>query len=120
MGRQGLAAGLAVAGRDNGFSAKKRRKIVLATAAAYRTSMVRFAGQGNLPVWYAQLHMNEVLSQIGDQLDAKHRARTEAALDTAQSRDSIQALAKLATMVDGRAGSRASHRCWRPWRSCWA
>ena len=66
-----LAAGLAVAGRDNGFSAKKRRKIVLATAAADRTSMVRFAGQGNLPVWYAQLPMNEVLSQIGDQLDAK-------------------------------------------------
>jgi uncharacterized protein (DUF2252 family) len=98
-----LAASLAVAGRDNGFSAKKRRKIVLATAAAYRASMVKFAGQGNLPVWYAQLDMNEVLSQIGDQLDAKRRARTEAALDKAQSRDSIQALAKLTTMVDGRA-----------------
>jgi hypothetical protein len=35
-----------VAGRDNGFSAKKRRMIVLATTAAYRTSMVKFAGQG--------------------------------------------------------------------------
>jgi uncharacterized protein (DUF2252 family) len=50
-----LAASLTVTGRDNGFSAKKRRMIVLATAAAYRTSMVKFAGQGNLPVWYAQL-----------------------------------------------------------------
>jgi uncharacterized protein (DUF2252 family) len=98
-----LTASLAVAGRDNGFSAKKRRKIVLATAAAYPTSMVKFAGQGNLPVWYAQLDMNEVLSQIGDQLDAKRRARTEAALDTAHSRDGIQALAKLTTMVDGHA-----------------
>jgi uncharacterized protein (DUF2252 family) len=98
-----LAASLTVAGRDNGFSAKKRRMILLATAAAYRTSMVKFAGQGNLPVWYAQLDMREVLSQIGDQLDTRRKARTEAALDKAQTRDGIQALAKLTTMVDGRA-----------------
>jgi uncharacterized protein (DUF2252 family) len=76
-----LAASLAVAGRDNGFSAKKRRKIVSATSAAYRQSMVEFAGQGNLPVWYPQLDMNEVLAQIGDRLDAKRKTRTEAALD---------------------------------------
>jgi len=98
-----LAASLAVAGRDNGFSAKKRRKIVLAAAAGYRTSMIEFAGQGNLSVWYSHANMDDLLSQIGDQLDAKRKARTQAALDKAQSRDSLQALAKLTTMVDGRA-----------------
>ena len=34
-----LAASLAVAGPDNGFPAKARRKIVLAAAGAYRTAM---------------------------------------------------------------------------------
>jgi Uncharacterized protein conserved in bacteria len=98
-----LAASLAVAGRDNGFSSKKRRKILLATAAGYRTSMIEFAGQGNLAVWYSHLDMDELLAQIGDQLDARRVASTQAAMDKAQSRDSIQALAKLTTMVDGRA-----------------
>jgi uncharacterized protein (DUF2252 family) len=98
-----LAASLAVAGRDNGFSAKKRRKIVLAAAAGYRRSMIEFAGQGNLSVWYSHANMDDLLSQIGDQLDAKRKARTQAALDKAHHRDSLQALAKLTTMVDGRA-----------------
>jgi uncharacterized protein (DUF2252 family) len=98
-----LAASLAVAGRDNGFSAKKRRKIVLAAAAGYRRSMVEFAGQGNLSVWYSHANMDDLLSQIGDQLDARRKARTRAALDKAHHRDSLQALAKLTTMVDGRA-----------------
>ena len=34
-----LAASLAVAGRDNGFGTKERRKIVLAAAAGYREAM---------------------------------------------------------------------------------
>jgi uncharacterized protein (DUF2252 family) len=98
-----LAASLAVAGRDNGFSAKKRRKIVLAAAAGYRQSMTEFAGQGNLAVWYSHANMEDLLSQIGDQLDAKRKARTQAAVDKAHHRDSLQALSKLTTMVDGRA-----------------
>jgi len=96
-----LAASLAVAGRDNGFSAKKRRKIVLAAAAGYRQSMIEFAGQGNLSVWYSHANMDDVLSQIGAQLDANRKARTQAALNKAHHRDSLQALAKLTTMVDG-------------------
>src|SRR5450631_4010108 len=98
-----LAASLAVAGRDNGFSAKKRRKIVLAAAAGYRQSMIEFAGQGNLSVWYSHANMDDLLSQIGDQLDAKRKARTQAALNKAHNRDSLQALAKLTKMIDGRA-----------------
>jgi uncharacterized protein (DUF2252 family) len=38
-----LAASLAVAGRDNGFPAKARRKIVLAGVEGYRTAMRAFA-----------------------------------------------------------------------------
>jgi len=98
-----LAASLAVAGRENGFSAKKRRKIVLAAAAGYRNAMIEFAGQGNLAVWYSHANINEVLAGVADQLDSKRKARVQKNLDKAHSRDSLQALAKLTTMVDGRA-----------------
>ena len=66
-----LAASLAVAGRDNGFSTKKRRRVVLAAAAGYREAMREFAKSGNLTVWYSHLDMDEVLTQIGDQLDER-------------------------------------------------
>jgi uncharacterized protein (DUF2252 family) len=98
-----LAASLAVAARDNGFTSKQRRKIVLAAATGYRRAMIEFAGQGNLTVWYAHLDMDQLLPQIGRQLDATRKARVRAMLDKAHSRDSLQALAKLATMVDGHA-----------------
>ena len=45
-----LAASLAVAGRDNGFGIKARRKIVLAAAGSYRTAMRGFAEQPFLDV----------------------------------------------------------------------
>jgi uncharacterized protein (DUF2252 family) len=98
-----LAASLAVAGRDNGYSAKKRRKIVLAAAAGYRELITELAGQGNLAVWYSHANMDDIMSQIGSELDAKRKARTQAALNKANSRDSLQALTKLTTMVDGQA-----------------
>ncbi|HEY5136587.1 MAG TPA: DUF2252 domain-containing protein [Candidatus Nanopelagicales bacterium] len=97
-----LAASLAVAGRDNGFSAKKRRRVVLAAAAGYRESMREFATTGNLAVWYSHMEMDDVLRQIGDQLDERRVSMTQAALDKARGRDSIQALSKLTTIVDGR------------------
>jgi uncharacterized protein (DUF2252 family) len=98
-----LAASLEVAGRDNGFSAKKRRQVVLSAVSAYRTSMIQFASQGNLAVWYSHQDIKDMLAQFGGQLDAKRTKRTQAVIEKAQSRDSIQALAKLTTMVDGRA-----------------
>jgi hypothetical protein len=98
-----LAASLAVAGRENGFSVKKRRKILLAAAAGYRQLMTEFAGQGNLAVWYSHANMDELLAGVGDQFDSKRKARVQKQLDKAHSRDSLQALAKLTTMVDGRA-----------------
>jgi len=98
-----LAASLEVAGRDNGFSAKKCRNVVLAAAAGYREAIAKFAGQGNLAVWYAHLDIDEVMKQVKTQLDAKRVVRTRAMVDKARGRDSVQALAKLTRQVDGRA-----------------
>jgi len=98
-----LAASLAVAARGNGFSTKKSRSIVIGAVAGYREAMRSFAAQGNLAVWYSHLDMADLMTQIGDQLDAARKAKTQAVLDKARSRDSVQALAKLTTMVDGNA-----------------
>ena len=46
-----LVASMAVAGRDNDLSTKKRRRVAVATAAAYRTAMREFAAMPVLNVW---------------------------------------------------------------------
>ena len=66
-----LAASLAVAGRDNGFPAKARRKIALAAGEGYRTAMRGFAEQAFLDVWYAHLDIQPALSQFRSQIKAK-------------------------------------------------
>jgi uncharacterized protein (DUF2252 family) len=98
-----LAASLAVAGRGNGFSRKKRRVMVLAAAAGYRQTMREFATQGNLAVWYSHLDAETLVKQIGEQLDTARQARVQVMLDKARTRDSVQAVAKLTQLVDGRA-----------------
>ncbi len=97
-----LAASLAVAGRDNGFAAKARRKIVLAAAEAYRSAMRAFAGQPLLDVWYAHLDIEEAIGQFRSQIKAKRFKAAETLLAKAHTRDSTQALAKLTTVADGR------------------
>jgi uncharacterized protein (DUF2252 family) len=97
-----LAASLAVAGCDNGFSSKKCRRVVLAAASGYRQAMLQFATTGNLDVWYSHLDMDDVLSQVGEQLDERRASLTQVMMNKARGRDSIQALTKLTTVVDGR------------------
>ena len=97
-----LAASLAVAGRANGFPAKARRKIVLAAGEGYRTAMGGFAGQPFLDVWYAHLDIEPALAEFRSQVKAKRLKEFQALLAKAHSSDSMKALGKLTTMVDGR------------------
>ncbi|MGE5291271.1 MAG: DUF2252 domain-containing protein [Micromonosporaceae bacterium] len=97
-----LAASLAVAGRDNGFPAKARRKIVLAAAEGYRTAMRGFAEQPLLAVWYAHLDIEQAIGEFRSQIKAKRFKVTEGLLAKAHTRDSTQALGKLTTVADGR------------------
>ena len=98
-----LAASLTVAGRVNGFSRKQRHKIVRTAVGGYREAMLAFAVTGNLAVWYTHLDMADVVRQIGDQLDTTRKARAQKMLDKWRTHDSVQALTKLTTQVDGRA-----------------
>ena len=97
-----LAASLAVAGRDNGFPAKARRKIALAAAEGYRTAMRGFAGQPFLDVWYAHLDIEPAFGAFRSQLKAKRFKAAEAMLAKAHTSDSTKALGKLTTVVEGR------------------
>ena len=96
-----LAASLAVAGRDNGFPAKARRKIVLAAAEGYRTAMRGFADQPLLDVWYAHLDIEQAIGQFRSQMKAKRFKKAQTLLAKAHTKDSTQALRKLTTVVDG-------------------
>ena len=70
-----LAASLAVAGRDNGFPAKDRRKIILAAAEGYRTAMLGFAQQSFLEVWYAHLDIEQAIGEFRSQMKGRGSRR---------------------------------------------
>jgi uncharacterized protein (DUF2252 family) len=96
-----LAASLAVAGRDNGFPGKARRKIILAGVERYRRAMREFAGQPFLAVWYAHLDVEDAIAQFRSQMKKKRLKATEKMVAKARTHDSMQALRKLTTQVDG-------------------
>ena len=95
-----LAASFAVAGRDNGFPAKDRRKIALAAAEGYRTAMREFAGQPLMEVWYAHLNVEDAIGQFASQVKAKRLKATEKMLAKAHTKDSMAVLGKLTTMTE--------------------
>ena len=97
-----LVASMAVAGRDNGLGTRKRRRVALAAAAAYRTAMRDFAAMPILNVWYAHLDVEDALAQLKSELPNKAVRHTKAQVVKARTRDSTQALAKLTTVKDGR------------------
>ncbi len=96
-----LAASFAIAGRDNGFNEKERRRSLLAVANEYRTSMAKFAGMNNLDVWYTVLDVDAWLTTAGKDVKAKVLKRAEANIAKARTRDSHQAYNKLTRLVDG-------------------
>ncbi len=97
-----LAASLEVAGRGNGFSAKDRREIVAAAVARYRQAMRNFVSMTNLDVWYAHADIAELQAQFDSQMNASQRKMVGKGVASARTRDSMQELAKLTRIVDGR------------------
>jgi uncharacterized protein (DUF2252 family) len=97
-----LAASMAVAGRNNGLTTKKRRRVARATVAAYRTAMREFAAMSILNVWYARFDVEDALAQLKSDMPKKAVRQTKAQVAKARTRDGMQALAKLTTVSDGR------------------
>ena len=97
-----LAASLEIAARGSGFTDKQRSKIVMAAAGTYREAMRTFAGMTNLNIWYARADIDELREQFKDQLKSRQRKNVDQGLAKARTRDSMQAVARLTHLVDGR------------------
>jgi len=97
-----LAASMEVAGRDNAFADKDRRDIVTETVASYRNAMRSFAGMNGLDVWYARADIEQIRAEFDAELKARQRKALDKGIAKAQTRDSMQEVAKLTRMVDGK------------------
>jgi uncharacterized protein (DUF2252 family) len=124
-----MAASFLIAGRNNGFAKADARAAAMASVAAYREAMADFARMPTMDVWYAHFDEDRFRTVIQDALAAetstavkKEKAkaakkgqkdtkqakvakeaarRAEKNLAKAHTRDSVQALSKLAELVDG-------------------
>lgn len=96
-----LAASLEIAGRDNEFGPKKRRKAVLAAARGYQQAMAELAGLGQLDLWYARADIDEQRDTIRAGLTKARRKTFDKALAKARGRTSARAFGKFTGVVDG-------------------
>ena len=112
---QRMAASFTIASRYNGFSKADARAVTLTSVKAYREAMAGFAEMGTMDVWYSHLSEDELMAGIrttaaeeaaeGKKRAAQAKKRQKVAekiVAKARTRDSLQALSKLAEMVDGR------------------
>ncbi len=108
-----LAASVAVAGRNNAFRPAEIDDATRACVASYREAMVHFAGLPTMQVWYDRFSERDFTSFIRTAA-LRHMGRTGKKVETtaglkrakkttekARTRDSLQALSKLAEHVDG-------------------
>jgi uncharacterized protein (DUF2252 family) len=97
-----LVASVAVAGRQNGFGKRERRRATLATTAAYREAMREYAAMRNLEVWYSRIDVEPALEALRSQADSRRVRRLERNLAKAEAKNSIRAQNKLTYEEDGR------------------
>ncbi|MFD6229664.1 DUF2252 domain-containing protein [Streptomyces sp. NPDC060232] len=96
-----LSASLVIAARANGFDEAERARIVNSVVRSYREAMTRFAGMGNLDVWYAKIDAEGLEALVTEQLDKPARRKLATAMAKARSRDTLQVFDKLTEVVDG-------------------
>jgi uncharacterized protein (DUF2252 family) len=107
-----LAASFTIAARNNGFTPAQALAASLESATAYREAMQRFAEMNTMEIWYSRVSAQDMLDAINaaartlkgaEKKLAKtvHKTATKQA-EKARTRDSTQALSKLAEFVDGR------------------
>ena len=96
-----LVASFAVAGRDRGFDTRTREKIGAAVARSYRESIRQFAAMRNLDVWYARIHVEDIVSDFAARASGEQRKRMEKNLAKVRTKDSLKAFSKLTEMVEG-------------------
>ncbi|MCF1594271.1 DUF2252 domain-containing protein [Streptomyces muensis] len=96
-----LAASLVIAGRANGFPAKRCATAVRAGVESYRERMREFAGARTLDVWYARDDFDQIAALLPERPGKADERRATRAAAKARTRTSLQAAAKLTRVVDG-------------------
>jgi uncharacterized protein (DUF2252 family) len=106
-----MAASFTIAARNNGFSADDASTVTRASVTAYRTAMAGFAGMRTMDIWYARLSEEDLTSALNaassslkgadKKLAKTAQKKVEKATRKAHTRDSLQALSKLAEYIDG-------------------
>ena len=108
-----MAASFTIAARNNGFSKAEAKDVTLTSVSAYRSAMAKFAEMSTMDIWYARLSEDELMAavrtaeraQTGKAAKKAAKAgatRAKQVAAKAHTRDSLQALSKLAEVVDGK------------------
>jgi uncharacterized protein (DUF2252 family) len=108
-----MAASFTIAAQNNGFSKEDRRAITRTSVRAYREAMRNFAQMGTLETWYARISEDDLRAGVDAVVRKARKVESSKTIDKAKKRaaklllkahssDSLQALSKLAEVVDGR------------------
>src|SRR6266487_2191005 len=92
-----LAASIAVAGRQNGYTAQENRQSVVSSIREYRTLMQNMATMQVLPVWYLHLDMTEVMGMV----KRKEREQLQRQEKKAVRSTSLRVFPKMTEKVNG-------------------
>jgi uncharacterized protein (DUF2252 family) len=107
-----MAASFTIAARNNGFTKGESRDATSASVTAYREAMAEFAEMSTMDIWYARLSEEDVQTAVttasrsmargGNRKQARTAEKNvEKVAGKARTHDSLQALSKLAELVDG-------------------
>jgi uncharacterized protein (DUF2252 family) len=104
-----LAASIAVAARDNGFSDRDARTAARLTVHSYRTEMANYSAMRFLKVWYSRIDIDQV-SKLFDAVQSKEAVRRRNKdIAKAYRRTSLRAFLKMCEQVDGQYRIRPAH-----------
>ena len=96
-----LAASIAVAAHEHGYSDRDAHTAARETVRSYRTMMASYAAMRFLDVWYSRIDIDEV-SRVFDALQPKAAVRRRRQdIAKARRRTSQRALGKMCDLVDG-------------------
>ncbi len=106
-----MSASFTIAARNNGFTKTDAKAATLASVRSYREAMAELAQMTTMEIWYAHLSEQDLMAAIKTFARTGSKAQKKAATkgekgakkvaDKARTRDSLQALSKLAELVDG-------------------
>ena len=102
-----LAASVAVAGRENGFTAECRTSMVRQAVSEYRQGIRQFASMKTLDVWYARASVSDLQELLRAQGTGGQIKRLDRTVAKGRRKDSARAFEKLAVKGNGRARIRA-------------